>query len=216
VVKKKALVVDSIKNIFYGYAGSFQRLSSGEFCQLYKTGGDSTLKMVFFDDSLEVTRTVEYTLNLYSGPGVIKQANDSTLLVLGQVTNPSTWDLVLINTDLQGNERWRTIFGEPGKDDYGFVIEQMNSKIIVSGNTQTLGPHIYDIDQMGNVTMQDLFDEILITKDDYTFGNVDETISSVLGKNERQFTLKGFGKALVKFLNFIDPNHALNSIEDNP
>jgi len=72
------------------------------------------------------------------------------------------------------------------------------------------------IDQMGNVAMQDLLDDILITKDGYTFGNVDETISSVLGKNERQLTLKGLGRALVKFLNFIDPNHALNSIEENP
>ena len=72
------------------------------------------------------------------------------------------------------------------------------------------------IDQMGNVAMQDLFDDVLITKNGYRFGNVDETISSVLGKNERQQTLKGLGKVLVKFLNFIDPNHALNSIEEYP
>jgi hypothetical protein len=72
------------------------------------------------------------------------------------------------------------------------------------------------IDQMGNVAMQDLFDDILITKNGYQFGNVDETISSVLGKNERQQTLKGLGKILVKLLNFIDSNHALNSIEEYP
>lgn len=72
------------------------------------------------------------------------------------------------------------------------------------------------IDQMGNVAMQDLFNDILIAKHGYPFGDVDETISSVLGKNERDGTLAGLGKILVKILNFIDPNHALNSIEHYP
>jgi len=72
------------------------------------------------------------------------------------------------------------------------------------------------IDQMGNVAMQDLFNDILITKNGYKFGDVDETISSVLGKNEKNGTLAGLGKLLVKILNFIDPNHALNSIEMYP
>lgn len=71
------------------------------------------------------------------------------------------------------------------------------------------------IDQMGNVAMQDLFNDIFITKKGYKFGYEDETISSVLGKNERLHTLSGFGKILVRILNFIDPNHALNSIEEN-
>jgi len=72
------------------------------------------------------------------------------------------------------------------------------------------------IDQMGNVAMQDLFNDILIKKGGYKFGDVNETISSVLGKNERLKTLASLGKALVMFLHFIDPNHALNSIEENP
>tara|TARA_R110002073_G_scaffold72537_1_gene177231 strand:+ start:209521 stop:209892 length:372 start_codon:yes stop_codon:yes gene_type:complete len=72
------------------------------------------------------------------------------------------------------------------------------------------------IDQFGNVAMQDLLNDILIIKTGYKFGNVDETISSVLGKNERFQTLNGLGRVLVKVLNFIDPNHALNSIEEYP
>ncbi len=156
VVKKKPLVVDSIKNIFYGYGGAFQRLSSNEFCQLYKTGGDSTLKLVFFDDSLDVIRTVEYALNLYSGPGIVKQTNDSTLLLLGLVSNPSNWDIVLINTDLQGNERWRTIFGEPGKDDYGFSIEIINNEIFVGGqtfynSTSVANSHLFKLTSSGQL-----------------------------------------------------------------
>ena len=72
------------------------------------------------------------------------------------------------------------------------------------------------IDQLGNVAMQDLFNDIFILKVGYKFGNEDETISSVLGKNERMQTLTGLGKSIVNFLNFIDPNHALNSIEEKP
>ena len=72
------------------------------------------------------------------------------------------------------------------------------------------------IDQMGNVAMQDLFNDIFIIKNGFRFGDEDETISSVLGKNERENTLSGFGKIIIKILNFIDPNHALNSIEEGP
>lgn len=72
------------------------------------------------------------------------------------------------------------------------------------------------IDQLGNVAMQDLFNDILISHNGYKFGDVDETISSVLGKNERNGTLSGLGKMIVKILHFIDPNHALNSIEMYP
>ncbi len=72
------------------------------------------------------------------------------------------------------------------------------------------------IDQMGNVAMQDLFNDILIQNDGYQFGDVDETISSVLGKNQRMNELTYLGYLLVRFLDFIDPNHALNSIEEKP
>jgi len=72
------------------------------------------------------------------------------------------------------------------------------------------------IDQMGNVAMQDLFNDALIKVNGYKFGNVDETISSVLGKNQRLNELRYLGILLVRFLDFIDPNHALNSIEEKP
>ncbi len=64
--------------------------------------------------------------------------------------------------------------------------------------------------------MQDLFNDILIFKDGYQFRNVDETISSALGKNQRLNKLTYLGTLLVSFLDFIDPNHALNSIEEKP
>ncbi|WP_394970407.1 hypothetical protein [uncultured Croceitalea sp.] len=69
------------------------------------------------------------------------------------------------------------------------------------------------IDQLGNVVMQHLFNIIWIKKGGYKFGNRDETISSALGKNKQLNTLTGFGKAIDKLLDFIDPNHSLNSID---
>lgn len=69
------------------------------------------------------------------------------------------------------------------------------------------------IDQMGNVAMQELFNDMLIKNRDYPFGDEDETISSVIGKNLKYGNLTTLGKALNAVLDFLDPNHSLNSIE---
>ncbi|VAV85076.1 hypothetical protein MNBD_BACTEROID02-795 [hydrothermal vent metagenome] len=69
------------------------------------------------------------------------------------------------------------------------------------------------IDQLGNVVMQHLLNLILLRKNAYKFGNPDETISSVIGKNLEKCTLTPFGKIISKTLDAIDPNHSLNSID---
>lgn len=69
------------------------------------------------------------------------------------------------------------------------------------------------IDQLGNVLMQYLLNLLWIRPGGYSFGNRDETISSALGRNKRIGTLNGFGKAIDALLDFIDPNHSLNSID---
>ena len=72
------------------------------------------------------------------------------------------------------------------------------------------------IDQLGNVVDRELFNDVLITKDSKdAFGDNQETISSVLGKNLETNTLSKTGVWLNKILNLIQPNHALISIEDN-
>ena len=48
----------------------------------------------------------------------------------------------------------------------------------------------------------------------YEFGRENETISSALGKNERDKTLSKKGKLLVKILDFLDENHCKNSIKE--
>ncbi len=69
------------------------------------------------------------------------------------------------------------------------------------------------IDQLGNVVCKDLFDLTLIKKEGYLFGNPDETISGVLGKNQLKNTLSGVGKILNKILNSIEEDHSIKSIE---
>ncbi|GAA4275044.1 hypothetical protein U6A24_16895 [Aquimarina gracilis] len=90
---------------------------------------------------------------------------------------------------------------------------------IFTGFLKGLGGYFLEIavsiDQLGNVIMQHLLNLLWIKKDGYTFGNRDETISSVLGKNQVDGTLSGFGKLIVKILDAIDPNHVLDSIDYN-
>ena len=69
------------------------------------------------------------------------------------------------------------------------------------------------IDQLGNVVMQYLLNELMIVKGGYKFGNRDETISSVIGKNVKSNKLSNFGHLINTILDFIDTSHSLNSID---
>lgn len=70
------------------------------------------------------------------------------------------------------------------------------------------------IDQYGNVAMSPIFNAILIKKHSVNkFGNVDETISSVLGKNQQKGTLARIGRGLNNILMWLDKNHSVKSIE---
>lgn len=69
------------------------------------------------------------------------------------------------------------------------------------------------IDQLGNVLMQHLLNVLWVKDGGYKFGNRDETISSALGRNRKLGTLTVFGRGIDKFLDYIDPDHTLNSID---
>ena len=58
-----------------------------------------------------------------------------------------------------------------------------------------------------------LFNDILIKKEGFRFGNPDETISSVCGRNKSVDTLLPLGKSLSKLLNKIEKDHVEKSIE---
>jgi hypothetical protein len=70
------------------------------------------------------------------------------------------------------------------------------------------------LDQLGNVVCANLFNWLLIKKDAPSFGCPDETISSVIGKNKLNNNLTILGKILDLFLESLDKNHTINSIEN--
>ena len=68
------------------------------------------------------------------------------------------------------------------------------------------------LDQIGNAVCRDMFNRLLIEKDWYKFGKVQETISSVLGKNQMLDTLSLWGWILVSILDLFERNHCIKSI----
>ena len=71
-----------------------------------------------------------------------------------------------------------------------------------------------NLDKFGNREFRTLWNLTLRKENGYEFGNINETISSVLGKNQRNGTLSKCGKVLVWILDTIDKNHCKNSIEE--
>ena len=69
------------------------------------------------------------------------------------------------------------------------------------------------VDQAGNTFCAELFNDALIDPRGHPFGDPDETISSVLGKNKQANSLTWLGKGLAWFLDVLDPNHVTKSIE---
>ncbi|MDM1042118.1 MULTISPECIES: hypothetical protein [Empedobacter] len=69
------------------------------------------------------------------------------------------------------------------------------------------------IDRFGNSQYRSLFNAWFVAEKGYHHGNINETISSVLGKNEYFGTLTKTGKVLVSILNFIDKDHCAKSID---
>ena len=70
-----------------------------------------------------------------------------------------------------------------------------------------------NIDRFGNREFRFSLNKYLITeKSPDRFGNIEETISSVLGKNQLSNNLTTLGKLLCLVLNKIEKNHCIKSI----
>lgn len=70
------------------------------------------------------------------------------------------------------------------------------------------------IDKLANREFRTLWNKKLRTESGYKFGAENETISSALGKNQRDGTLTKSGQRLVKVLDFFERDHCLKSIEN--
>ncbi|UOX32422.1 hypothetical protein LXD69_10195 [Flavobacterium sediminilitoris] len=72
-----------------------------------------------------------------------------------------------------------------------------------------------DLDKFGNRNFRTFLNVTMKIKEGYQFGNVNETISSALGKNQRDKTLSWFGKCICFILNKLDKNHCQKSINQS-
>ena len=70
------------------------------------------------------------------------------------------------------------------------------------------------IDIWANREFRTLWNVKLRIENGYEFGREGETISSALGKNQRDKTLTTSGKILVFILDFLDKNHCKKSIKE--
>ena len=68
------------------------------------------------------------------------------------------------------------------------------------------------VDCFGNYQYKSLWNRFLRTENGYEFGDFRETISSALGKNQRDGTLSKTGEKLAKILDKIDREHCKKSI----
>ena len=71
-----------------------------------------------------------------------------------------------------------------------------------------------NLDKFGNREFRTLWNLTLRKPNGYEFGNVNETISSALGKNQCDNTLSKVGKVLVWILDKLDKNHSIKSIAE--
>ena len=67
-------------------------------------------------------------------------------------------------------------------------------------------------DQHANTWLAKLFNDLLIKQGGAKFGNTDETISSVLGKNQLTNKLTKLGEFINAILNKIEKDHSIKSI----
>lgn len=70
-------------------------------------------------------------------------------------------------------------------------------------------------DQYGNGLSKYLFNMLLIKKEAvHKFGNIDETISSVIGKNKVAGTLTWLGHVVDLMLDMLEPEHSIKAIDN--
>ena len=82
-------------------------------------------------------------------------------------------------------------------------------------NKQYFQSTAVDIDKFGNREFRTMLNTWLRTSNGYAFGNENETISSALGKNQRDGTLTKCGTFIVWILDKIQKNHCQISINNS-
>ena len=68
------------------------------------------------------------------------------------------------------------------------------------------------IDKLGNVLLGKFLNKFAVKSNSYLFGNLNDTISFALGKNLDNLTF--LGKLIVNILEYIDPGHINNALNN--
>lgn len=128
-------------------------------------------------------------------------------LVIGATVIPFTFAYALITIPVKNVFMWWK---------WRYPVRSLIVSMIVTW--KDLSQYFYNasisVDQAGNTVGYKFFNDVLIRP--YTgnkFGDPDETISSVLGKNEQIGGLTRAGRILNRVLNWIDPGHSKKAIE---
>lgn len=86
---------------------------------------------------------------------------------------------------------------------------------IIESFTYIFKSHAIGIDQIGNSAFHIFFNDVFIKdKTIHPFGKIDETISSVIGKNKIINNLRLEGKILDFIISIFDKNHSIKSIDN--
>jgi len=82
----------------------------------------------------------------------------------------------------------------------------------------TLSEKIYKsatlFSHLGNVWMKELLNDVCVVSGGHQYGNEDDSISDITGRNLRDEKLTKTGIGLAKFLNILGTDHALESIDE--
>lgn len=70
------------------------------------------------------------------------------------------------------------------------------------------------ISQLGNVWMKEILNDVCITSEGTPYGDEDDSISDITGRNLRDKKLTKTGIGLAKFLDILGENHVLESIDE--
>lgn len=93
------------------------------------------------------------------------------------------------------------------------ILEWINFVVVLFDKNKSVKGYwisvAIDIDRFGNRHFRALFNKVLIKSDGYKFGNIEETISAVLGHNILLNKLTTVGKIIVFLLT---KKHCINSI----
>ncbi|MDR9486673.1 T9SS type A sorting domain-containing protein [Salibacter sp.] len=152
------------QRLYDGRAGSLAFTSNSKLAYLYDPSQDSIAILSFYTTLLDHTFTRVYDMGRWTATSNVAQVNDSTLILTGRVENNNDIDIFVINTDLQGNERWRKIIPNPGLFDRNAKVYSLNNKVligyIVEYNVADLKPGLIVLDpETGNIEHDTIYQD---------------------------------------------------------